>query len=177
MRDEGCSVSFSLHPESQSTKKNSADLWGNYDENWWWNYDEIAVKTVSKCLAPMKGCWDPEFEPSVEEIVDYRWDMAILSVRFLWRGHTLGGFPYSTQSTRGPSTNCACAKSQSCLLGAKLHMYCAVGPKTSPDHLKKCLDPLTTSCHGCSCGHRQRVREWLPLDEQCGITGTCTYEG
>jgi hypothetical protein len=29
----------------------------------------------------MKGCWDPEFEPSVEEIMEYRWDMAILSVR------------------------------------------------------------------------------------------------
>jgi hypothetical protein len=38
MRDEGCSVSFSLHPESQSTTtKNSANLWGNYDENLWWN--------------------------------------------------------------------------------------------------------------------------------------------
>ena len=28
-------------------------------------------ESVSKCLARMKGCWDPEFEPSVEEIVDY----------------------------------------------------------------------------------------------------------
>ena len=36
------------------------------------NYDEIGVKTASKCLARMTGCWDPEFEPSVEEIVDYR---------------------------------------------------------------------------------------------------------
>ena len=28
-------------------------------------YDEIAVKTVSKCLVRMKevNCWDPEFEP------------------------------------------------------------------------------------------------------------------
>ncbi len=36
--------------------------------------DEITVKIVSKCLVPicMKDCWDPEFEPSVEEIVDYR---------------------------------------------------------------------------------------------------------
>ena len=31
----------------------------------------IRVKTASKCLACMTGCWDPEFEPSVEEIVDY----------------------------------------------------------------------------------------------------------
>ena len=37
----------------------------------------------------MKGYWDPEFEPSVEEIVDY---MAILSVSFLWRAHTQGNF-------------------------------------------------------------------------------------
>jgi hypothetical protein len=28
-----------LHPESQSTKKNSANLWGNYDET----YDEIMM--------------------------------------------------------------------------------------------------------------------------------------
>ena len=32
----------------------------------------LHVKIVSKCLAHMKGCWDPEFKPSVEEIVDYR---------------------------------------------------------------------------------------------------------
>ena len=56
-------------------------------------YDVIAVKTVSKCLACMKACWGPEFEPSIEEIVDYRWDMAILSVRFLWRARTRGNFP------------------------------------------------------------------------------------
>jgi hypothetical protein len=36
------------------------------------NYDKIAVKIVSKCLAPMEGCWYPEFEPSAEEIMDYR---------------------------------------------------------------------------------------------------------
>jgi hypothetical protein len=28
------------------------------------------VKTVSKCLAHKKGCWYPEFEPSVEEMMD-----------------------------------------------------------------------------------------------------------
>ena len=33
------------------------------------NDDEIAV---SKCLALMKDCWDPEFAPSVEDIMDYR---------------------------------------------------------------------------------------------------------
>ena len=36
------------------------------------SYDVIAVNTASKCLARMTGCWDPEFEPSVEEIMDYR---------------------------------------------------------------------------------------------------------
>ena len=34
-------------------------------------YDGIAVKTVSKCLARMKGYWDPEFKLRVEEIMDY----------------------------------------------------------------------------------------------------------
>ena len=56
------------------------------------------MNTASKCLARMKGCWDLEFEPSVEEIMDYRWYMAILSVRFLWRVRTLGGFPYSVEA-------------------------------------------------------------------------------
>ena len=54
------------------------------------NYDENAVKTVSKCLAHKKACWGPEFEHSVEEIMDYQWDKAILSVRFLWRARTRG---------------------------------------------------------------------------------------
>ena len=35
-------------------------------------YDEVGVKTASKCLARMTGYWvGPEFEPSVEEIVNY----------------------------------------------------------------------------------------------------------
>ena len=29
------------------------------------------MKTASKCLACMTGCLDPQFEPSVEDIVDY----------------------------------------------------------------------------------------------------------
>ena len=40
----------------------------DYDET----YDEITMKNVSKCLARTKDCWDPEFEPSIEEIMDYR---------------------------------------------------------------------------------------------------------
>jgi hypothetical protein len=39
----------------------------------------------------MKRRWEPEFERSIEEIMDYR-DMAILSVRFLWRAHAPVGF-------------------------------------------------------------------------------------
>ena len=58
-------------------------LWWNDDETYDETYDVIALNTASKCLARMTGCWDPEFEPSVEEIVDYRWYMAILSLRFL----------------------------------------------------------------------------------------------
>ena len=98
LRDEGCSLSFSLYPESQSTKKNSANRWGNYEVIYDENYDENAVKTVSKRLACMKACWDPEFKPSVAEIVDYRWDMAILSVCFLWRARTRGDFPIQSST-------------------------------------------------------------------------------
>ena len=49
------------------------------------------MNTASKCLARMKGCWDPEFEPSVDEIVDY----PMIS---LWRA---GGFPYSVEHMAG----------------------------------------------------------------------------
>ena len=58
-------------------------------------YDEMMMKLLWNCfkmLARMKGCWDPQFEPSVEDIVDYQWhDMAIFSVRFLWRDRIRGG--------------------------------------------------------------------------------------
>ena len=33
---------------------------------------QMRLKAVSKYSTRMKGCWDPEFEPSVEEIVDYQ---------------------------------------------------------------------------------------------------------
>ena len=52
----------------------------------------------------MKGCWDPEFEPRVEEIVDY----PMIS---LWRFFQIafpselafraGGFPYSVEHLAG----------------------------------------------------------------------------
>ena len=86
LRDEGCSLSFSLYPESQSTKKNSANRWGNYDEN----YDENAVKTVSKIILMFcthEGLLGPRIRTWHRRD---RGDMVILSVRFLWRAHTRG---------------------------------------------------------------------------------------
>ena len=83
-----------LHNYIPSPNQKSAALWGNDDviddEIDDETYDEIAVKTASKCFAHMKDCWDPELEPSVEEIVDYRWYLAILSV--LW-----GDFPVQSR--------------------------------------------------------------------------------
>ena len=67
-------------------------------------YDENAVKTVSKCLARMKACWDPEFEPSVEDIVDYpmislwRFSQFAFSSELAFRA---GGFPYSVEHVAG----------------------------------------------------------------------------
>ena len=67
MMDEGCSKFFitSRSPNQQKTIRPT-------DEVIMSNYDENVVKTVSKCVAHMKACWGPEFEPSIEEIVDYR---------------------------------------------------------------------------------------------------------
>ena len=48
----------------------------------------------------MKGCWDPEFEPSVEETVDYpmislwRFSQFAFSSELAFRA---GGFPYSVE--------------------------------------------------------------------------------
>ena len=58
----------------------------------------MMIKSVSKCLALMKDCWNPEFEPSVEDIVDYGWDVAIFSVCFLWRARTRGDFPVQSST-------------------------------------------------------------------------------
>ena len=52
----------------------------------------------------MKGCWDPEFEPSVEEIVDYpmislwRFSQFAFSSELAFRA---GGFPYSVEHMAG----------------------------------------------------------------------------
>ena len=68
------------------------------------NDDENAVKTVSKCLARMKGCWGLEFEPSVEEIVDYpmisllRLSQFVFSSELAFRA---GGFPFSVEHMAG----------------------------------------------------------------------------
>ena len=71
-------------------KKEFSRAMSNYDETYdeiIETYDEIVVKTASKCLARMTGCWDPEFEPSVEEIVDYPmislWRFSQFAAKFL----------------------------------------------------------------------------------------------
>ena len=66
------------------------------------NDDEICFK----CLARMKGCWDPEFEPSVKEITDYpmislwRFSQFAFSSELAFRA---GGFeiPYSVEHMAG----------------------------------------------------------------------------
>ena len=62
------------------------------------------MKLLSKCLALMKDCWDPEFEPSVEDIVDYpmisfwRFSQFAFSSELAFR---VGGFPYSVEHMAG----------------------------------------------------------------------------
>ena len=63
------------------------------------------MKTTSKCLALMKDCWDPEFEPSVEDIMDYplmislcRFSQFAFSSELTFRA---GGFPYSVEHMAG----------------------------------------------------------------------------
>ena len=52
----------------------------------------------------MIGCWDPEFEPSVKEIVDYpmislwRFSQFAYSSELTFRA---GGFPYSVEHMAG----------------------------------------------------------------------------
>ena len=68
------------------------------------NNDENAVKTVSKCLARMKGCWGPEFEPSVEEIVDYPMISLLRLSQFAFSSELAfraGVFPYSVEHMAG----------------------------------------------------------------------------
>ena len=75
-RDEGSSESSSLLTESQSEKKNS-ELYNIIREKKMSNgqkkgqrKDEVMwLRTTSKFVARMNGCWDSEFDTSIEEIV------------------------------------------------------------------------------------------------------------
>ena len=52
----------------------------------------------------MKGYWDPEFEPSVEEIVDYPTISLWRFSQFAFSGELafrVGGFPYSVEHMTG----------------------------------------------------------------------------
>ena len=64
------------------------------------------MKTALKCLARMTGCWDPEFEPSVEEIVDYPTISLWRFSQFAFSGEPafrVGGFPYSVEHMGQPA--------------------------------------------------------------------------
>ena len=67
------------------------------------------MKLLSKCLALMKDCWDPEFEPSVEDIMDYpmislwRFSQFAFSSELAFRA---GGFPYSVENVAGEVQRC-----------------------------------------------------------------------
>ena len=68
------------------------------------NDDENAVKTVLKYLARMKGCWGPEFEPNVQEIVDYPMISLLHLSQFAFSSELAfraGGFPYSVEHMVG----------------------------------------------------------------------------
>ena len=88
------------------------------------NDDENAVKTVSKCLARLKGCWGPEFEPSVEEIVDYpmisllRLSQLAFSSELAFRA---GGFPYSVEHMAGRGQPAQAARPN--IVRAYMYMY------------------------------------------------------
>ena len=52
----------------------------------------------------MRGCWDPEFEPSVEEIVDYPMISLWRSSQFAFSSELAfraGGFPHSVEHIAG----------------------------------------------------------------------------
>ena len=72
------------------------------------------MKTASKCLAHMTGCWNPEFEPSVEEIVDFpmislwRFSQFAFSSELAFRA---GGFPYSVEHKAGEGQPAQAARS------------------------------------------------------------------
>ena len=69
----------------------------------------------------MKGCWDPEFEPSVEEIVDYpmisfwRFSQFAFSSELDFRA---GGFPYSVEHVAGEGQPAQAARTNIRVYGA-----------------------------------------------------------
>ena len=93
-------------------------------------YDEMRMKPMMKlgedcfkCLARMIGCW--EFEPSVEEIVDYpmislwRFSQFAFSSELAFRA---GGFPYSVKHMAGEGQPAQAARPNS----VRVYGACAV---------------------------------------------------
>ena len=81
----------------------------------------------------MKGYWGPEFEPSVEEIVDYRLIYIIygnfLSSLSLVSSHS-GGFPYSVKHMAAQvevtSGSGSCQPAQAARPNIRVYGACAV---------------------------------------------------
>ena len=75
---------------------------------------DCGIKTHPGADPGMKGCWDPEFEPSVEEIVDYpmislwRFSQFAFSSELAFRA---GGFPYSVEHMAGEGQPAQAARS------------------------------------------------------------------
>ena len=70
----------------------------------------------------MIGCWDPEFEPNVEEIVDYplwRFSQFAFSSELAFRA---GGFPYSVEHMAGEGQPAQAARPNS----VRVYGACAV---------------------------------------------------
>ena len=67
----------------------------------------------------MKACWGPEFEPSVEDIVDYpmislwHFSQFAFSSELAFRA---GGFPYSVEHVAGEGQRCNRLKSHAPIL-------------------------------------------------------------
>ena len=170
MRDSGRSlqvVHYVQSPNSQKTIRPRDEVINDQVMmKWWWklwwNYDEIGLKTSSKYLARMKGCWDPEFEPSVEEIVDYRWDMAILSVRFLWRACTRGDFPIQSSTWQWRSRSDQPAKAA--CPNIRVYGACAVCRCVLVQIMAAYISAVQYFSWGCRCVwpcHYMNIQTWF----------------
>ena len=77
----------------------------------------------------MKGYWDPEFEPSVEEIVDYpmislwRFPQFAFSSELAFRA---GGFPYSVEHMAGEGQPAQAARPNTHVYGACAVCLCVL---------------------------------------------------